>query len=386
MNKHRYTLIRIKEILKGYFFYLISFLLKQDKNIIILNSTFNNSFSDNTKAYFEYLIHKMPNKTVFFILNDYNERQRLNLLYNGNYFITNSKISDIIIILKGYYWICATMELPLSGFFYRLRKKVIHLGHGMPYKCAGLSETNVKWYKKLYFHLITSNFSFSISTSDFFKPIISKIYNLNTDRVILMPQPKTAWLSNKYQLKIETKNTFNIIYAPTWRPYAKTKLFPFPDNDITILNNFLAKNNILIWLRLHPDFDNDPTIKNILSENIKLFSSKEYPDINRYLQSFDCLITDYSSIYFDYLILNKPTIFFDYDINDYKKEVGLIPEYEKIKLKTSVTSLNDFLDTISLIQKKPSLYSKEISDINQLTAYPISLDEINNEITKIIFF
>ncbi len=62
MNKHKYTIIRIKEIIKGYLFYIVSFLFPQDKNSIILNSTFNNNFSDNTKSYFEYLIKIMPEK------------------------------------------------------------------------------------------------------------------------------------------------------------------------------------------------------------------------------------------------------------------------------------------------------------------------------------
>ncbi|MBT0334538.1 CDP-glycerol glycerophosphotransferase family protein [Morganella morganii subsp. morganii] len=385
MNKHKYTIIRIKEIIKGYLFYIVSFLFPQDKNSIILNSTFNNNFSDNTKAYFEYLIKIMPEKKIHFILNNKRERERLNTFYNGNYFITNFKFRDIFLILKSYYWICATMELPLSGFYYRKRKKVIHLGHGMPYKCAGLSEKKISWYKRLYFQLVTSNFTFSIATTDFFKPIIADIYSLDENRVILMPQPKTAWLADSEQIKIKSKSNFNILYAPTWRPYAKTELFPFPDQDINILNDFLKKNGIVIWLRLHPDFNDDNSVRNIISDNIKLFSSHDYPDINKYLKSFSCLITDYSSIYFDYLLLDRPTIFLDYDEDIYKKNVGLISNYKKIKLDTSVKSLNEFKKIILSIKKSPNLYQHDIERINKSTSYPIPIDDIYNKITEIIF-
>lgn len=42
----------------------------------------------------------------------------------------------------------------------------------------------------------------------------------------------------------------------------------------------------------------------------------------------DCLITDYSSIYFDYLYYRKPVILFAPDLKDYEQRRGLYPKYE----------------------------------------------------------
>lgn len=43
----------------------------------------------------------------------------------------------------------------------------------------------------------------------------------------------------------------------------------------------------------------------------------------------DCLITDYSSIYFDYLYYRKPVILFAPDLEDYEQRRGLYPKYEQ---------------------------------------------------------
>ena len=48
-----------------------------------------------------------------------------------------------------------------------------------------------------------------------------------------------------------------ILYAPTWRQYAKVELFPFADYDIQNLQSFLAENKIKIYIRFHPAYEED---------------------------------------------------------------------------------------------------------------------------------
>ena len=47
-------------------------------------------------------------------------------------------------------------------------------------------------------------------------------------------------------------------------------------------------------------------------------------DVYPVLRLCDCLITDYSSIYFDYLFVNKPIIFFPYDYEQYTTDERLL--------------------------------------------------------------
>ncbi|HGN9438957.1 CDP-glycerol glycerophosphotransferase family protein [Proteus mirabilis] len=384
-NKHKYTILRITELVKGYLFWLLSFFIKKDNNIVIINSILNKEFTDNSKALFEYLVKKEEIKT-YFIINDDILREKLSLIY-PNRIITNKKIKDIFLILKSKTWFCSTMELPLSGFLYRKQRRVIHLGHGMPYKKAGLLEENIKWYKKLYFTLVTSNFSFSIATTDFFKPIIANIYGLPASRVKILPQPKTALLATEYQLAITDLNidNYNILYAPTWRPYDTVKIFPFYDLNTNDLLKYLAQKNITIWLRLHPDFEENIPNELLIHDNIKLFSSKDYTDVNRYLQSFDCLITDYSSLYFDFIHLIKPVLFFDYDIEIYRDKVGLINDYDKIKSGPSVNSMTEFFSYLDKLKSDSYDLLKNTTEIDKICNFSINKNEIYKFLYKELF-
>lgn len=384
-NKHKYTILRVTELIKGYLFWFLSFFIKKNDNIVIINSILNKDFTDNSKALFEYLVKKEEIKT-YFIINDDKLREKLSLIY-PNRIITNKKIKDIFLILKAKTWFCSTMELPLSGFLYRKQRRVIHLGHGMPYKKAGLLEERIKWYKKLYFTLVTSNFSFSIATTDFFKPIIGDIYGLPASRVKILPQPKTALLAAEYQLPIKGLNidNYNILYAPTWRPYDTVKIFPFYDLNTNDLLKYLAEKNITIWLRLHPDFEENIPNELLIHDNIKLFSSKEYTDVNRYLQSFDCLITDYSSLYFDFINLIKPVLFFDYDIEIYKDKVGLVNGYDKIKSGPSVNSMAEFFTYLEKLKSDNNELLKKTKEIDKICNFSISQNEIYQFLYKELF-
>ena len=42
-----------------------------------------------------------------------------------------------------------------------------------------------------------------------------------------------------------------ILYAPTFRDYGNTRLFPFEDFDKKAFQDFLEKEQILLLLRLH---------------------------------------------------------------------------------------------------------------------------------------
>lgn len=61
----------------------------------------------------------------------------------------------------------------------------------------------------------------------------------------------------------------------------------------------------------------------------------------------DCLITDYSSIYFDYMVLDRPIIFFAFDKDDYLKERELYFDYEKY---TPGAKAYEFLQLLTAIE------------------------------------
>lgn len=380
-NKHRYTILRATQFLLAPFFTIISVFLRKNNNII-LTSSLNKEFSDNSKAMFETLIRidEFADR-VYFVLNDAVLAENLNKLYSGR-FISNTNLTNCIFILRAKYWFCASLEMPAPSFSQRFIRQVYHLGHGMPVKKFGLLENQVSWYKKIYYWFVISNISKSVITTTFFAKYISAGYALNQSKLIKIPQPKTAQIASPSTVTssiLTNDKLTHVLYAPTWRPYAAVELFPFADLDLEGFSNFLGENEVHIWLRVHPRFEQEIDASLLDCPNIHLFSAKEYSEVNSYLAYFDALITDYSSIYYDYLTLERPVLFFDYDFDKYNEVVGVIDSYKEVK--STETTVSTDLFKKQLISIKDGIFDlTRIREINKLTNYPIA----NEDIAKVV--
>lgn len=380
-NKHKYTLLRVSRLLLAPLYSLLALFVKKNENVII-TASLNMEFSDNAKALFDMLNHREEFKDrVYFVINDEQKRQEFNRKYPGK-FISNLSFKEAFFILKARYWFCSAMELPLATFFQRHLRQVIHLGHGMLYKKIGLIETKVSWYKKLYYALVNSSFTYTIATTPFCQKDIATGFGVPLNRVLLTPQPKTSQIA--FPIQIENKTLANqelihVLYAPTWRPYAAVELFPFADFELNEFASFLVENTIHIWLRVHPRFEQDIDPALLACENIHLFSAKEYSEVNSYLSCFDALITDYSSIYYDYLTLERPVLFFDYDFDKYNEVVGVIDDYEQVKSTETTVSADQFNQQLLSI-KGGSYDLTRIREINKLANYPVA----NKDIAKVV--
>lgn len=385
-NKHKYSLQRSLFLILGVFYTLISLFLRK-KDYFIFTSSLNQEFSDNSRALFEAL-YKQPDyqNKIFFVINDVKKRDYYNQLYPGC-FISNTCIRDLKLILKAKTWFASSLEFPAPGFLNKYIRTVYHLGHGMPYKKAGLMESSVNWYKKIYYKLITSNISYSWATTPFFKKKIQVIYGLSSSQILTLPQPKTGQVAEPIEVEntiLKNERITHILYAPTWRPYGEVELFPFPDRDLEKLSQYLESKKTHIWLRLHPRFEHKIP-KNILTlPNIHLFSAKEYPEINQYLAYFDAMITDYSSIYFDFLPLHRPVLFFDYDVEIYNEKVGIIDDFSKVKCTPSTKTQEEFYQQIEAITQGTFDITGEV-EANKIANYSIPTNEILDYLSKKLF-
>jgi len=121
-----------------------------------------------------------------------------------------------------------------------------------------------------------------------------------------------------------------ILYSPTFRKYNRSHTFPIEGlhgYDPLDFDCFLKQNNMYIVYTKHPlstatgGWQNLKNCIYIDYENNPLF------DISYFLQAFDVLINDYSTISVDFSILGRPQIFVmpDYDI--YKATDGFNEEY-----------------------------------------------------------
>lgn len=369
-NKHRYTGNRLKHIISSLPYAFLSLFSKRDKKLIVFSAMHCRTFDSNSKFLFLHFLNNEKDYTSYFVINDDELREKLTKEY-GNHFIDTRTKEGKKIALKAKTWVVSWLDTPLGGIFLKFRRLVIHLGHGTPLKCIGMMEKDGKLLKKMYYLLCQTNISYSLASSPFVADIIQKSIGFSKKHVLINGQPRTEVLFKESLKLSELNNGFtHILYAPTWRQHSKIKLFPFEDFSLTELQNFLSKEKIIIHIRFHPAYEEDIP-KDILSlENVSLFSAKKYPEIMDYLNLFDVLITDYSSIYFDYMLLERPMIFLPYDLEEYEKTVGFTMDYNEYTPGAKPISFFDFLNYLQVAKNSPEMFLESIKSLNKVLNNP----------------
>ena len=369
-NKHRYTGNRLKHIISSLPYAFLSLFTKRDKKLIVFSAMHCRTFDSNSKFLFLHFLNNEKDYTSYFVINDDELREKLTKEY-GNHFINTRTKEGKKIALKAKTWVVSWLDTPLGGIFLKFRRLVIHLGHGTPLKCIGMMEKDGKLLKKMYYLLCQTNISYSLASSPFVADIIQKSIGFSKKHVLINGQPRTEVLFKESLKLSELNNGFtHILYAPTWRQHSKIKLFPFEDFSLTELQSFLSKEKIIIHIRFHPAYEEDIP-KDILSlENVSLFSAKKNPEIMDYLNLFDVLITDYSSIYFDYMLLERPMIFLPYDLEEYEKTVGFTMDYNEYTPGAKPISFFDFLNYLQVAKNSPEMFLESIKSLNKVLNNP----------------
>lgn len=128
-----------------------------------------------------------------------------------------------------------------------------------------------------------------------------------------------------------------IFFAPSYRSNMSChagkifsdNIFRLDDFDNDVLDEFLKKHNAAIIYKLHPieqtafagrNFDMSEHCYE-LTDSILFEQDVRYDEI---LNSFDVMISDYSSIVYDYLLLNRPIVYLLPDFEEYKNSKGFV--------------------------------------------------------------
>lgn len=129
----------------------------------------------------------------------------------------------------------------------------------------------------------------------------------------------------KKELGLTDKEVF--IYMPTWRGTLTRKN---TDHLIAVTEYYLKpldkklKDNQVLYVKLHPFVSKDVDYSKY--EHIKPYP--EQYDIYEFMNMCDCLITDYSSVFYDFANTKKKVILFAYDETEYLLERGLYVSLE----------------------------------------------------------
>ena len=364
--------------------------IRPDSHIWLFSSTDNSHYNYNSRYLFEYVKENLPEITPLFVINDPELRNSLSSKYGKQYFIETENIQGIRQALSAGVWFTSA-GLPAYGTGLHKKRLIINLWHGVPLKKIALLDPNLKKAARIYFKKIFSeNYTCILTTSHELIPLMARSFAVSEDKIKVWGQPRNDGLFQKNDCREILGQLFpdlpeytkTVLYAPTFRDYGQVQLFPFKDFDQKQLEAFLDEKNMLLFIRTH--VAEQGSAAPYLGKRIRFLGNEQAEDVTGILNIFDCLITDYSSIYIDYLLTDKPMIFLPYDRQQYLDGRGMNFDYDDVTPGPKPETFNDFLDALS---PKEDFWKSERTRVNRLfneIQHPCAAD-ICNKVLKIIW-
>ena len=363
--------------------------IRPDSHIWLFSSTDNSHYNYNSRYLFEYVKENLPEITPLFVINDPELRNSLSSKYGKQYFIETESIQGIRQALSAGVWFTSA-GLPAYGTGLHKKRLIINLWHGVPLKKIALLDPNLKKAARIYFKKIFSeNYTCILTTSHELIPLMARSFAVSEDKIKVWGQPRNDGLFQKNDCRKILGQLFpdlpeytkTVLYAPTFRDYGQVQLFPFKDFDQEQLEAFLDEKNMLLFIRTH--VAEQGSAAPYLGKRIRFLGNEQAEDVTGILNIFDCLITDYSSIYIDYLLTDKPMIFLPYDRQQYLDGRGMNFDYDDVTPGPKPETFNDFLDALS---PKEDFWKSERTRVNRLfneIQHPCAAD-ICNKVLKMI--
>ena len=363
--------------------------IRPDSHIWLFSSTDNSHYNYNSRYLFEYVKENLPEITPLFVINDPELRNSLSSKYGKQYFIETESIQGIRQALSASVWFTSA-GLPAYGTGLHKKRLIINLWHGVPLKKIALLDPNLKKAARIYFKKIFSeNYTYILTTSHELIPLMARSFAVSEDKIKVWGQPRNDGLFQKNDCREILGQLFpdlpeytkTVLYAPTFRDYGQVQLFPFKDFDQKQLEAFLEEKNMLLFIRTH--VAEQGSAAPYLGKRIRFLGNEQAEDVTGILNIFDCLITDYSSIYIDYLLTDKPMIFLPYDRQQYLDGRGMNFDYDDVTPGPKPETFNDFLDALS---PKEDFWKSERTRVNRLfneIQHPCAAD-ICNKVLKMI--
>ncbi len=317
-------------------YYVKTALTKKKENLWIFGAWKGNSYNDNTRYLYEYVVAHHPeieaiwitkNKSVFEYLSAHGYPV---LLYPSKESDKKIAQAHYLFQTEGYK---DTGNYPVGG------ATVIQLWHGIPCKAFNWFE-HYSILQRIMIRLETGNkrqFQW-ISNSDFYTRFFSRVYQIPENHFIKCGFPrcdKTVIEKDSELIEKIKKEGYKYVglYLPTHRNWGKDFDNSYITNGLRCLDRKLNGKSICVLFKPHPNEVEKFIAESSDFKNIRLLdgTSVNEADVYQYLYQCDFLISDYSSVIYDFLITNKPILLFPYDLEHYTtSDSGLVKEYFEI--------------------------------------------------------
>lgn len=311
-------------------------LVRVDDQLVIFISFHGRGYSDNPRAIYEQM-KKDPRwkdyRFIWFIKN----HQQKNIQIEGAQVYEYFSLPYFYYLSKAKYWV---INCKMPTYICKKPEQIyLQTWHGTPLKRLAhdidVSEDTTFYRSAITYEQMchsydidVARYNYMISPNAFCTQVFPHAFGVPESKLIETGYPRNDFIVNASEKEKEAirqkfhvpKDKKVILYAPTWR-----------DNSYVAAGyTFELQANFYRWKEMLSDeyvvvfkphyliintFENDPNLQDFL---ISIPASAE---INELYVISDCLITDYSSVFFDYAILNRPIYFYMYDIESYAKDL-----------------------------------------------------------------
>lgn len=336
-----------------YLLYFFSGFSKRNSHIWVFGSF--GTYNDNSKYLFEYINNNEPTISAIWISKSLASVTLARL--NGYRAYSTWSFWGLYYSLRAKAYIYSAYVSDIN-FFTSKNALKINLWHGIPLKkiefdikSKPLSDifTDASLWVKYRRPAQHVRPNLLLATSQYVADYSFKsAFQVKEKNMIISTYPRVIDLCKRNKLRKNNEN-FTFLYAPTWRDSGGDFITASQIN-FSVLNEFLNKNNAVLILKFHPatHIDFSPSTYS----QIRLADKNDDP--NDLMIESDCLITDYSSIYFDYICQNKPVLFFPFDKEEYLSQREMYMNYDE---NTPGRKANNFEQLVE--NMKLTLSSKE---------------------------
>lgn len=366
-------LYELKKIIFNFFS-----LLPLRNDYIIFES--EGDFSDNSYAFFEYLInHKKEKYRFFWFVDDLNnecpcsykiKKIKKRYKYLNFYYIYLLAVSKFYI-----YDHCDLYRE--GGFKKRNHQILLYLSHGFGFKSSKGNDYSIN----------PPSFDKMIVTGEIPAKGNANWFQVDLNKTEILGYPRLDYFFNESEsrkkkilkmLNIDSEKC-NFLWMPTFRQSINKSLSEdYIENETGLplfatkakldrFNEYMKEKNSMCYLKLHHLQAELPIFQTFYS-HIRIIRDDELREkkiqLYEMIPLFNCLISDYSSITVDYLLLDKPIIYILDDYKKYKESRGIYPEnaldymvgYHIFEEKELYNALEDIIE-------EKDIYRTERNDI-----------------------